>query len=87
MSARQARLFIERVHRDDAFRARVLSLHDVDARMALIRADGFDCTAEEISELLDRLGDAQLEAVRGGLTRPPQYGLDGEALCGGYGTS
>ena len=87
MSARQARLFIERVHRDDAFRARVLSLHDVDERMALIRREGFDCIAEEISELLDRLGDAQLEAIRGGLLRPLQYGPDGEAVCGGYGTS
>jgi predicted ribosomally synthesized peptide with nif11-like leader len=87
MSARQARLFIERAHHDDAFRARVLALHDVEERMALIQREGFDCTAEEISGLLDRLGDAHLESVRGGLLRPPQYGAGGEAVCGIYGTS
>jgi predicted ribosomally synthesized peptide with nif11-like leader len=71
MSAAQARMFIERVHRDAGFRARVMALADVDERMALIRGEGFDCSAAEISGLLDRLGHARLEAVGGGLMRPP----------------
>jgi predicted ribosomally synthesized peptide with nif11-like leader len=71
MSAAQARMFIERVHRDAGFRARVMALADVDERMALIRGEGFDCSAAEISGLLDRLGHARLEAVGGGLMGPP----------------
>ena len=87
MSAVQARFFIERVHRDDAFRARVMALTDVEERMAFIRAEGFGCTAEEISGLLDRLGDVQLEAVRGGFMRSPEYGPYGDIPGGGFGSS
>jgi len=66
MSTDQARLFIQRVHADDAFRARVLAEEDADDRMALIRAEGFDCSAEEIAALLFALSDAQLEGIHGG---------------------
>jgi predicted ribosomally synthesized peptide with nif11-like leader len=66
VSIEQARLFIERVHRDDAFRERVLAEHDVDARMELIRGEGFDCTAEEIAGVLVVLADAMLDSVVGG---------------------
>jgi predicted ribosomally synthesized peptide with nif11-like leader len=86
MSAAQARMFIERVHRDAGFRARVMALADVDERMALIRGEGFDCSAAEISGLLDRLGDARLEAVGGGLMRPPHDEPGGGTFCDDYGT-
>ena len=38
---------------------------DVEARMALIVAEGFDCSAEEIGALQE-MGDAELDGVAGG---------------------
>lgn len=73
MSIEQARRFIERVHVDDEFRARVLAESDVDKRMALIRSEGFDCTAEEIAAALVALSTDVLEGVSGGGGSPPVY--------------
>ena len=65
MSGDQAKAFIERMKSDEAFRAKVMAEEDVEARMALISAEGFDCSAEEIGALQE-LGDAELDAVAGG---------------------
>ena len=48
MSTEQAQAFVERMKSDDAFRARVLAEEDVAARMEIIGAEGFDCSAAEI---------------------------------------
>ena len=48
---------------DEAFRARVMAEDDVDARMALIGAEGFDCSAEEIASLQE-LTEAELSGRR-----------------------
>ena len=63
MSIEQARLFIQRVHNDDDFRARILAEADVDLRMQLIRREGFDCTAEEIAAALLAMSAAMLEGM------------------------
>ncbi|MEI6449731.1 MAG: Nif11-like leader peptide family natural product precursor [Actinomycetes bacterium] len=65
MSVDQAKAFVERMKSDEAFSARVMAEEDVEARMALILAEGFDCSAEEIASLQE-LGDAELDAVAGG---------------------
>ena len=66
MSEEAAMAFIEKMKSDEAFRARVLAEEGVEARLALIGAEGFDCSAEEIGALQE-LGDAELSgAVRGG---------------------
>jgi len=65
MSADQAKAFIEKMKSDEAFSARVMAEEDVEARMALIGAEGFDCSAEEIAALQE-LGDAELDGVAGG---------------------
>jgi predicted ribosomally synthesized peptide with nif11-like leader len=65
MSVDQAKAFVEKMKSDDAFRARVLAEDDMDARMALVRAEGFDCGAEEIVALQE-LGEAELSGVAGG---------------------
>lgn len=79
MSTDQARLFIQRVQADNAFRTRVLAEEDVDARMALIRAEGFDCSAGDIAALLVALSDAHPQSIRGGLGH--------EIICGSYGVN
>ena len=65
MSEDQAKAFVEKMKSDEAFRAKVMAEEDVEARMALIGAEGFDCSAEEIGALQE-LGDAELNAAVGG---------------------
>jgi len=65
MSKEAAQAFIERMKSDEAFRAKVMAEEDVEARLALIHAEGFDCSVEEIGALQE-LGDAELDAVAGG---------------------
>ena len=67
MSEDRARAFVEKMKSDDAFRDKVMAEEDVEARMALIGAEGFDCSAEEIGALQE-LGDAELDGVAGGQT-------------------
>ena len=65
MSEDQAKAFVEKMKSDEAFRAKVMAEEDVEARMALIGAEGFDCSAEEIGALQE-LGEAELDGVAGG---------------------
>jgi predicted ribosomally synthesized peptide with nif11-like leader len=65
MSEEQAKACVEKLKSDEDFRARVMAAGDVDARMALIVAEGFDCGAEEIRSL-EELGEAELNGVTGG---------------------
>jgi predicted ribosomally synthesized peptide with nif11-like leader len=65
MSEDQAKAFVEKMKSDEAFRARVMAEEDAEARMALISAEGFDCSAQEIGALQE-LGDAELDGVAGG---------------------
>ena len=65
MSVEQAKAFVEKMKSDDAFRDKVMAEEDVEARMELIGAEGFDCSAAEIGALQE-LGDAELDGVAGG---------------------
>jgi len=70
MSEDQAKAFVEKMKSDEDFRAKVMAEEDMDARMALIVAEGFDCSAEEIGALQE-LGEAELSgAVGGGVVSP-----------------
>ena len=65
MSEDQVKAFVEKMKSDEAFRAKVMAEEDVEARMTLIGAAGFDCSDEEIAALLE-LGEAQLSGAVGG---------------------
>ena len=65
MSQEAAKAFIEKMKSDDAFRAKVMAEEDVEARLALIGAEGFDCSAEEIGALQE-LTEAELGGAVGG---------------------
>ena len=69
MSEDQAKAFVEKMKSDEAFRAKVMAEEDVEARMALIGAEGFDCSAEEIGAPQE-LGEAELSGVVGGGSLP-----------------
>ena len=74
MSVDQAKAFVEKMKSDEAFRAKVMAEEDAEARMALIGAEGFDCSAEEIASLQE-LGEAELSgAVGGGVGGEPEGG-------------
>ena len=65
MSADHANAFIEKMKSDEAFRADVMAVADVSARLRFISAQGFDCTAEEIDSLQE-LRESELNGVVGG---------------------
>jgi len=67
MSEEAAQAFIDRVKSDDALRARILAEDGVEARMALITAEGYDCSAAEIAVAMENW-DAELDEVVGGMT-------------------
>jgi len=80
MSKEATKAFVERMKTDDAFREKVLGVEDVDARIVLIAAEGFDCSAEEIGALQE-LADLDLEGVIGGGSIPPPYCQQKDCPC------
>ena len=66
---------------DESFRARVLGAADAAARLALVRAGGFDVTAEELADYAARLDDAELSAAVGaGVGAAPSAHVVGGAI-------
>jgi predicted ribosomally synthesized peptide with nif11-like leader len=49
MSEQAARAFMERLKTDEAFQAKVTSAEDRDEFLELVKAEGFDCSSEEIA--------------------------------------
>jgi len=82
MSKEAAQAFVEKMKSDEAFRERVMAVEDVEARMALIRDEGFDCSAAEIVAL-QAMGDAELSGVIGGGWGEPE-GDANCAVCGNF---
>jgi predicted ribosomally synthesized peptide with nif11-like leader len=65
MSEDAARAAAERLRNDEGFRQRVLSVEDVDARLAVLVAEGYDCTAGELESRACALTDEALDVVTG----------------------
>jgi len=57
MSVEEARAFVHKMKSDEAFATKVKAVEDVAARMELINAEGFDCSAEEIKAVSGGLAD------------------------------
>jgi predicted ribosomally synthesized peptide with nif11-like leader len=74
MSKESAKLLIEKLHGDEEFRNRILAVEDLDERLKLVKAAGFDCTAEEIEAEYAMLSDNELDNMSAGinLTDCPQ---------------
>jgi predicted ribosomally synthesized peptide with nif11-like leader len=66
MSEHAAQAFMERLRNDEAFQARVTAAGDRDQFLELVKAEGFDCSPEEIAAQVSRLEDAELGAVAAG---------------------
>jgi len=74
MSQESATALIERLKSDEDLRARVLAADGAEARLDLVRAEGYDCTAEEVAALGAALPDEALESVTGGFVARPDGG-------------
>jgi predicted ribosomally synthesized peptide with nif11-like leader len=67
MSEQAARALIERMKHDPEFRDRVLAAAHPEERLALLRAEGHDCSAAEIAHLAGALSDTALANVAAGV--------------------
>ncbi len=65
---------VERLESDEEFREKVLAADGAEARLELVRAEGYDCTAEEVAALDAALPDDALESVTGGFIARPDGG-------------
>jgi predicted ribosomally synthesized peptide with nif11-like leader len=65
MSKDAARAAVERMKDDEAFRERVMSVDDVDTRLAVLVEEGYDCTIGELEEQACALTDEALDFVSG----------------------
>lgn len=83
MSREQAQAFIERMKADEAFAGRVLAVRDGEERLTLLRACGYDCSAEEIAAEGSRLHDRELESISAGDARWMAQCVDpdGDPMC------
>ena len=69
MSEQAAKDLLERMKTDDEFLDKVMAAADVRERHALVCAEGYDVTAEEMHELSDSL----LDGVTAGYYVPGAY--------------
>jgi predicted ribosomally synthesized peptide with nif11-like leader len=84
MTDQGTRALLERMKSDAAFRDRVLGVADVEARLALVRAEGFDVTAAEIAAEAAQLSDEQLaQAVGAGSAACDVFLCSADDTCGG----
>lgn len=66
MSIESAKAFIDRMKTDDEFNKRVSTAKDKEARMALVKEQGFDFDAEDIQEVSAELNEHDLDQIAGG---------------------
>jgi predicted ribosomally synthesized peptide with nif11-like leader len=86
MTTAAAEAVLDRMEEDEAFMGRVREAGGRDASLAVLHAEGFDVTAEDMRDVvLDRFGDQmspeQLNAISGGLDIAPDF-LTGGAIAG-----
>jgi len=66
VSIESAKAFIERMKTDEDFAKKVIACKGAEARMAFVKAAGFEFTAAEIDKVKGTMSDAELAAVAGG---------------------
>jgi predicted ribosomally synthesized peptide with nif11-like leader len=66
MSQKAAKAFFEKIKTDEKFRKKVMAAENDADRMSIIKAQGFDCTAEEINAYERQMGDKYSDKICGG---------------------
>jgi predicted ribosomally synthesized peptide with nif11-like leader len=81
MSIESAKAYLDRIKNDPGFASKVSSLGSPEEKLALIKAEGFDLTGEEVGQLLKDLSDDELGRISGGGIyidgKPPEEFLKG----------
>jgi predicted ribosomally synthesized peptide with nif11-like leader len=72
MSVEQAKAFIKRMKSDIAFKKRVISLENIEAKIEFINSEGFICTEEEIN-LAEITAHSSVGEQRGGYWFPYSF--------------
>ena len=84
MTDQTMKALIERLKSDESFRSRVLALEAPEARLELVRAEGFDVTVAEFAAQAALLSDTQLaQAVGAGSADCDTFRCSGYDGCGG----
>ncbi len=66
MSIESAKAYLERIKNDPGFASKVANLGSPEEKAALIKAEGFDLTGEEVGQLLEALSDDELGQISAG---------------------
>jgi predicted ribosomally synthesized peptide with nif11-like leader len=66
MSQKAAKAFFEKIRSDEIFRKKVMAVENDADRMKLIKAEGFDCTLDEINAFERQMGDKYSDKICGG---------------------
>ncbi|MFC1680141.1 Nif11-like leader peptide family natural product precursor [Elusimicrobiota bacterium] len=66
MSLESAKAFIERMKTDETFVKKIVGCKTAEARLELVKAEGFDFIDKEIKEASSELSPEDLERVSGG---------------------
>ena len=66
MSAESAQACVERMKTDEEFAERVRGAESKEDRCAIVKAEGYDFTEEEIKAVSSELSDEELDRVAGG---------------------
>jgi predicted ribosomally synthesized peptide with nif11-like leader len=66
MTQKAAKAFFDKIKTDDNFRKKVMAAEDDAKRIKLIKAEGFDCTMEEINAYERQLSDKYSDKICGG---------------------
>jgi predicted ribosomally synthesized peptide with nif11-like leader len=66
MSIESAKAFNKRMKTDEEFAKKIMEKTTIDSRMALIHAEGFNLTVQEMEQAASVLTDDELEQVVGG---------------------
>ena len=62
MSLQDFDAFAAKMKADDKFRDKVLAVADVEDRLAMIKSEGFDCSAEEFEQVQAELKEIEVDS-------------------------
>ncbi len=79
MSLESAKSFVEKMKIDENFRNKVTECKDQESRMAFVKSQGFDFTADDITLAKGELGDDVLDTIAGGGCG--NFIMDGDRVC------
>ncbi len=63
MSIESAKAFLERCKNDDEWRDKLKAAKDQDARIEMVKAEGFDFTPAELESVTEELSDGELSEL------------------------